>query len=44
MGDTADWLDAHPEDDPEFMFDRFNEWMAMHGWLERIEAEFSPRL
>ena len=43
MGDTADWLDANPWEDPEFLLDRFCEWKAMYGWDERIEAETDPK-
>lgn len=43
MGDTADWLEANPLEDPEFMQDRFWTWAAMYGWDERIEAETNER-
>lgn len=39
MGETADWLDDHPEEDPDMMADLRNEFLDSSGLGSRIRAE-----
>jgi hypothetical protein len=39
MGETADWLEDHPEEAPDMMADMWNEFLSSSDWPTRIRAE-----
>ena len=43
MGDTADWLNSHPWEDPDLWNEMQAEFRDMTGWQKRIDAERNPK-
>jgi hypothetical protein len=39
MGSTGDWLEAHPEEDPDMMMEMLGEFLVSSGWQRRISRE-----